>query len=217
MNKQDIASIIEEVMDQLKGKRLPKDIVPIAVSARHVHLCKSDLESLFGEGFELSKKADLSQLGQFAANETVTIAGPKGSIEKVRILGPARNLSQAEVSKTDAIKLGLNPPLRESGKIEGSSPVTLVGPKGSIYIKEGLIIAQNHIHMTPQDAEAFQVRNGEYVQIKVESDRPVIFNHVLIRVSEKYRLEMHIDTDEANAGLISGGQQGRLIKNEESL
>lgn len=215
MNEQAIQSIVEEVVSRLV-RTAPEESVPVAVSARHCHLSQSDLEALFGAGYVLTKKADLSQPGQFAANETITIVGPRGSIENVRILGPARNITQVEVSKTDSFKLGLKPPLRESGSIEGSAPVTIVGPKGSLYKKEGLIIAQAHIHMTPDDARGFGVENGEYVRIKVEGERPVSFEKVLIRISPRYKLEMHIDTDEANAGFISGGVFGRLYKREES-
>ncbi|MDF2035855.1 phosphate propanoyltransferase [Cytobacillus oceanisediminis] len=217
MNEQAIQSIVEEVVSRLKDSSVKDHSIPMAVSARHCHLSQSDLEILFGTGYQLTKKADLSQPGQFAANETITIAGPRGSLEKVRILGPARNMTQVEVSRTDSIKLGLKPPLRESGNIEGSSPVTLIGPKGSLYKKEGLIIAQAHIHMAPEDAEAFGVKNGEYVKVEAEGERPISFGNVLIRISPRYRLEMHIDTDEANAGLITGKTAGRLIRQEGSL
>lgn len=217
MNEQAIQSIVEEIVSRLKDSSGKDHSIPMAVSARHCHLSQRDLEILFGTGYQLTEKADLSQPGQFAANETITIAGPRGSLEKVRILGPARNMTQVEVSRTDSIKLGLKPPLRESGNIEGSSPVTLIGPKGSIYKKEGLIIAQAHIHMAPEDAETFGVKNGEYVKVEAEGERPISFGNVLIRISPRYRLEMHIDTDEANAGLITGKTAGRLVRQEESL
>ncbi len=214
MNQQAIQTIVEEVVQQLLKKDTKTCKIPMAVSARHCHLSQNDLEVLFGKGYELTKKADLSQPGQFAANETVMVAGPRGCIEKVRILGPARTLTQVEVSKTDSIKLGLEPPLRESGNIKDSASVTLVGPKGSIFKWEGLIIAQAHIHMTPEDAKVFGVENGEYVRIKTEGERPVSFEKVLIRISPRYKLEMHIDTDEANSGLISSSHTGELAKYE---
>ncbi|MEK3854413.1 phosphate propanoyltransferase [Cytobacillus sp. FSL H8-0458] len=217
MNEQAIQSIVEEIVSRLKNSSVKDHSIPMAVSARHCHLSQSDLEVLFGTGYQLTKKAELSQPGQFAANEIITIAGPRGSIEKVRILGPARHITQVEVSRTDSIKLGLKPPLRESGNLEGSSPVTLIGPKGSLYKKEGLIIAQAHIHMAPEDAETFGVKNGEYVKVEAAGERPISFGNVLIRISPRYRLEMHIDTDEANAGLISGKTAGRLVRQEESL
>ena len=217
MNEQAIRTVVEEVIQQLLKKGSKPNTIPLGVSARHCHLSQADLETLFGKGFELTKKADLSQPGQFAANETVVIVGPRGSIEKVRILGPARSLTQVEVSRTDAIKLGLNPPLRESGNIAGSAPITVAGPKGSIFKNEGLIIAQAHIHMHPDDAAYFGVENGEFVRIRTEGERPVLFEKVLIRVSPRYQLEMHIDTDEANGGLITSGQPGFLIKAGEPL
>lgn len=217
MNEQALQSIVEEIVSKLKDASIQDHSIPMAVSARHCHISQKDLEILFGTGYQLTKKADLSQPGQFAANETITIAGPRGSLEKVRILGPARNMTQVEVSRTDSFKLGLKPPLRESGNIEGSSPVTLIGPKGSLYKKEGLIIAQAHIHMNPEDAEGFGVKNGEYVKVEIEGERPISFEKVLIRISPRYRLEMHIDTDEANAGLIAGKTAGRLVRQEESL
>jgi putative phosphotransacetylase len=215
MNEQSIRTVVEEVIQQLLKKDFRPNTIPLAVSARHCHLSQADLETLFGKGYELTKKADLSQPGQFAANETVVIVGPRGSIEKVRILGPARSLTQVEVSRTDAVKLGLKPPVRESGNIAGSAPITLAGPKGSIFKNEGLIIAQAHIHMNPEDAAYFGVENGEYVRIRTEGERPVSFEKVLIRVSPRYQLEMHIDTDEANAGFITSGQSGFIVKDGE--
>ncbi|MCG3087162.1 phosphate propanoyltransferase [Sporosarcina cyprini] len=214
MDQQLIERIVGEVLGQLSKdvSPMPAHAVPIAVSARHVHLKPEHVEALFGKGYELTKRSDLSQPGQFASNETVVVAGPKGSIERVRILGPARSLSQVEVSFTDAMKLGVKPPLRESGDIEGSAGITLIGPNGSIYLEEGLIVAQAHIHMAPGDASRFGVQNGEYVTVEVDGIRPVSFRNVKIRVSERYRLEMHIDTDEANAGFITQGTIGRLVK-----
>jgi putative phosphotransacetylase len=208
-----IQSIVKEVVSEFQlNKENKEQSVPIGVSARHVHLSQEHVEFLFGHGYQLTPKSDLSQPSQFAANETVLLVGPKGSIERVRILGPARGATQVEVSKTDALKLGLKPPLRESGDIKDSSPVTIVGPKGSIYIPEGLILAQCHIHMTPEDAEYYGVENGEFVSVKVEGIRSVIFDRVLIRVSDKYKLEMHIDTDEGNAALAEKGSMGKILK-----
>lgn len=211
MEKTDMETIVEEVMAKLE--RRSSGGVPIGISARHCHLDRSSLHTLFGEGSELSKKADLSQPGQFAANETVTIAGPKGTIPNVRILGPLRPVSQVEVSRTDAFKLGGAPPVRLSGDIGGSAPVTLIGPKGSIYLKEGLIIAKAHIHMHPDDATFYNVTNGEEVDVKVRGEgRTLTFSEVVIRVSDKYRLDMHVDTDEANAAALHKNSEGSLIK-----
>ena len=214
MQENLVQKIVEEVLQQvLKNQPSPQHDgkIPIGVSARHVHLAQAEVEQLFGENYQLTPKFELSQPGQFAAEETVVIAGPKGSIERVRILGPARSLSQVEISWTDAMKLGVKPPLRVSGDIKGSSPVTLIGPKGSVVLNEGLIIAQAHIHMSPADSARFQVADGQSVQIKVEGIRPIILSNVIIRVSERYRLEMHIDTDEANAGLIQQGTFAEMV------
>lgn len=214
MQENLVQKIVEEVLQQVLKKQPSSQYdgkIPIGVSARHVHLAQAEVEKLFGENYQLTPKFELSQPGQFAAEETVVIAGPKGSIERVRILGPARSLSQVEVSWTDAMKLGMKPPLRISGDIKGSSPVTLIGPKGSVVLNEGLIIAQAHIHMSPADSVRFQVADGQSVQIKVEGIRPIILSNVIIRVSDRYRLEMHIDTDEANAGLIQQGALAEII------
>ncbi len=214
MNEITTRQIINQVLEQLnKSTRNCSLEVPIGVSARHCHLCEKDVETLFGKGYQLGKRKELKQPGQFAANETVSIVGQRGSIENVRILGPVRKLTQVEVSFTDSLKLGLRPPVRESGNIEGSSPVTIVGPKGSIYLKEGIILAQAHIHMPLEIARKLNIQDGEYVKVEIaESLRPIRFEKVKIRISPKYVLEMHIDTDEANAGLIQNGQLGKLIK-----
>lgn len=186
--------------------------VPVGVSARHVHLTKEHVEVLFGKGYELTKKKELMG-GQFASNETVTIVGLKlRAIENVRILGPVRKASQVEVSKTDAIKLGVRVPIRESGDIKGSAPIALVGPKGAVYLEEGCIIAMRHIHMSPRDAKAAGVKDGDIVSVKAENERGTLFNHVKIRVDDSFTLEMHIDTDEANASSIATGDSVIIIK-----
>ncbi|MEC1179912.1 phosphate propanoyltransferase [Metasolibacillus meyeri] len=215
MQENLVQKIVEEVLQQVLKNQpsLQHDHkIPVGVSARHVHLAQTEVEQLFGENYQLTPKFELSQPGQFAAEETVVIAGPKGSIERVRILGPARSLSQVEVSFTDAIKLGVTPPLRISGDVKGSSPITLIGPRGSVVLKEGLIVAKAHIHMTPADSTRLQVKDGQSVQIKLDGVRPIILSDVMIRVSERYRLEMHIDTDEANAGLIKQGTFAEIIQ-----
>ncbi|MFV0342719.1 MAG: phosphate propanoyltransferase [Anaerocolumna sp.] len=187
-------------------------VVPIGVSARHVHLTQKDVETLFGTGYELTKKKELMG-GQYASNEVVTIVGLKlRAMENVRILGPVRKASQVEISATDAIKLGMKAPIRESGDIKGSAPIAIVGPKGVIYLEEGCIIAKRHIHMSPADALAAGVKNGDVVSIQVENERGTTFNHVSIRVDESFTLEMHIDTDEANAAKISTGTTAVIVK-----
>lgn len=187
-------------------------VVPIGVSARHIHLSKNDLEILYGKGYELTKKKELMG-GQYAADECVTIVGLKlRAIENVRVLGPLRKQTQVEISATDAIKLGMKAPIRESGDIKGSAPITIVGPKGAIYLQEGCIIAKRHIHMLTTDAKAAGVTNGQIVSVKVDNERGTTFNEVTIRVDESYTLEMHIDTDEANAANISTGNSGTIIQ-----
>src|SRR5690606_17893437 len=140
-------------------------------------LSPQHVEALFGKGYELTKRSELSQPGQFAANETVVIAGPKGSISQVRVLGPSRPRTQVEISWTDAMKLGVRPPIRESGNIENSAPVTIIGPKGSLFLEEGLIIAQSHIHMSSQDAERLNVEDGEAVTVEVDGVRPIAYRN----------------------------------------
>ena len=214
-----LQSIVEEVLNQLSEKKatLEQNIVPIAVSARHVHLSEKDLAVLFGASYQLRIKKRLSQPNQFAAEETVTIAGPKGTIERVRVLGPVRKQTQVEVSITDAKKLGMDPPVRQSGNLGGSSPITIIGPKGSLYLQEGLIIAQSHIHTNSADAKKFGVEDGGYVMVRVDTVRPITFERVLVRVSPSYITEMHIDTDEANTGFIQTGQPGRIMIQQQPL
>ena len=184
----------------------------LGVSARHVHLTQEHVEVLFGPGYQLTKKKDLMG-GQFASNEQVTLVGLKlRAIENVRILGPVRKASQVEVSATDALKLGIKAPVRESGDIAGSAPIALVGPKGALYLKEGCIIAMRHIHMSPQDAMAAGVNNGDVVSVKADNERGTVFNHVKIRVDDSFTLEMHIDTDEANAAKIAQGDTVTILK-----
>ncbi|MEK3936626.1 phosphate propanoyltransferase [Sporosarcina sp. FSL W7-1349] len=220
MDRQLIEQIVADVTAQLRKTAVsvsPDSTIPVVVSARHVHLSPEHIEALFGKGYELTKRRDLSQPGQFASNDTVVIAGPNGSLERVRVLGPARKLTQAEISWTDAMKIGLRPPIRESGNIKGSASCTLIGPAGSVSLPEGLIIAQAHIHMSPRDAKNFGVINGEFVTVEVSGERPLTIDKVLIRVSDRYRLEMHIDTDEANAGFIRSGAPGRIVTERTSI
>lgn len=180
-------------------------MVPVGVSARHVHLTQADVETLFGSGYELTKKKELMG-GQFASNELVTIVGTKlRAIENVRILGPVRKFSQVEISQTDAMKLGVRAPLRDSGNIKDSAPIAIVGPKGALYLKEGCIVAKRHIHMSPKDAAAAGRKDKDVVSVSVANDRGTTFEEVLIRVDDSFTTEMHIDTDEANASNIKTG------------
>ena len=185
--------------------------IPVGVSARHIHLTQEDVEKLFGAGYQLTKKKDLMG-GQFAANEQCNIVGPKlRAIENVRILGPVRKKSQVEISATDARTLGVNAPLRQSGDTAGSSPVALVGPKGAVYLNEGCIVAARHIHMTPAEAASASLHDGDYVSVKMGNERGAVLDHVKIRVDESFSLEMHIDTDEANACQVKQGDCAAIV------
>lgn len=186
--------------------------VPVGVSGRHVHVSREALEILFGPGYELTKVRDLSQPGQFAAAETVTIVGPKRALENVRILGPARSLTQVEISRTDGFTLGVHPPVRLSGDIEGTPGITIVGPRGELHINEGLIVAARHIHMTPDDAARFGVVDGELVAVRADTARPVVFRDVVVRVRNDFALDFHIDTDEANAAFLTTGDVATVLR-----
>lgn len=214
LNNETIELITRMVMEAM-DKEQSKDynfMVPVGVSARHIHLTQEHVEVLFGKGYQLTKKKELMG-GQFASNELVTVVGLKlRAIENVRVLGPVRKKSQVEISATDAIKLGIKAPIRESGNIAGSAPIAVVGPKGVIYLEEGCIIAKRHIHMAPKDAQAAGVVDGDIVSVKVDNERGTIFNNVQIRVDDSFTLEMHIDTDEANAARIATGQTVSIIK-----
>lgn len=181
--------------------------VKVGISARHVHLTKEDKDILFGEGYELTKRNDISQIGQFACNEVVTIKTDKGSIENVRILGPCREYTQVEISKTDSFSLGLNPPVRDSGDLEGSDPMIIVGPKGHIVKPNCTIIATRHIHVDPKTEELYDLHNGERVRVFVPGEKGGTMDNVTIKCSEKAFYEMHIDTDDANAFFIKNGDE----------
>ncbi len=187
--------------------------VLVETSARHVHLSEEHITALFGEGAALTPKKDLSQPGQFACEERVTLVGPKKSIPNVIILGPARKATQVEVSLTDARTLGVSAPVRESGDIAGSGACKIVGPKGEIEIAEGVIAAKRHIHFTPKDAEEFGVKDKEIVSVKITSnDRSTVFGDVVVRVSPNFAAAMHIDTDESNAACAFGECYGEIVK-----
>ena len=189
-----------------------KKEVLVETSARHVHVTQADLETLFGAGYELTKKKDLSQPGQFACEERVQVIGSKGSFPKVSILGPVRPETQVELSASDARSIGVVAPCRESGDLEGSGSCKIVGPAGEIEIEKGVIVAKRHIHATPEDAEKYGIEDKQIVSVKVETDgRSLVFGDVIVRVSPKYALAMHIDTDESNAAFAAPGLMGEII------
>lgn len=180
--------------------------VPVGVSARHIHLSKEHIEILFGPGYELKELKPLSQPGQFAAEETVAVIGPKGKFDKVRILGPARGKTQIEISRTDTYALGIPAPVRESGNIEGTPGARIVGPAGEVELTEGVIVAARHIHFHTDDAAKWGIKDKQMLKVRVQGERPLIFEDVIARVSDQFSLDMHIDTDEANAaGVANGG------------
>ena len=187
--------------------------VLVETSARHMHVTQADLETLFGKGYELTKKKDLSQPGQFACAERVDVVGPKKTLAGVSILGPVRPETQVELSLTDARSIGVAAPIRESGDIAGSGACKLVGPCGEVELKEGVIAAKRHIHMTTADAAAMGLEDKQIVSVKIPSEgRETIFGDVVVRVSDKYALAMHIDTDESNAACAAPGMMGEIIK-----
>ncbi|MEA3506604.1 MAG: phosphate propanoyltransferase [Elusimicrobiota bacterium] len=177
------------------------------VSNRHIHISRTMLEKLFGAGYKLKKLKDLMQPGEYASTSTIEVKGPKGSLKKVRILGPVRDNTQVEISRTDSYTLGLKVPVRNSGNVSGTPGARLIGPAGSADLSSGIIVAQRHIHMTPKDALLFKVRDMQKVRVRTRPPRSVVFEDMLVRVSENYRLECHIDTDEANSCDFKSGEE----------
>ena len=216
-SEQDIKDIVAKVLAQsgLGSKCAPEgQEIPVEISARHVHLNREAMDVLFGEGYELTWKRDLSQPGQFLADERIKLVTERGQIASVGILGPLRKENQVELSLTDARTLGVKAPICLSGELDAATDVILVGPKGVVTAYGSVMIAKAHVHMTPEDAKQYGVSHGDRVSIRLGSDRPVTLNDVIIRVSTDYRLAVHIDYDEANAAHLSGGHVvGQLLKN----
>lgn len=213
---QDIAAIVKKVISEVETANTASQSneIPVGISNRHIHLNKEDLETLFGKGYELTPIKELSQPGQYACKETLTLVGPSmRSIENVRVLGPLRKSSQVEISVTDSFVLKVKPPVRESGKTQGSAPVTIIGPKGIVSLKEGCIIANRHIHMSPADAARFGVKDGDYIDVDAFSGtKRTRWFDVQIRVNDAFRLEMHVDTDDANAVGFKNGSTVTVAK-----
>lgn len=211
------AKVITEIVSKvISACQSEEALVPVGVSNRHIHLSQEHLEILFGKGYELTKLKDLSQPGQYACKEQLTLIGPSLKvIEGVRVLGPVRKESQVEISRTDSFTLKVKPPVRESGKIAGSAPVTIVGPKGLVTLKEGCILANRHIHMSLEDGKKFGVNDGDYVAVQAKGDgkRTTLYD-VQVRVSDKFALEMHLDTDDANACGIGNGCKVKIVSND---
>ena len=209
-----IAEMVRRVLSGIEpSENKDSREVPVGVSNRHIHLSREDVERLFGKGYELTPIKELSQPGQYACKETLTIIGPSlRPIENVRVLGPVRGASQVEISLTDSFTLKVKPPVRESGKIQGSAPITIIGPRGVVELKEGCIIANRHIHMSLSDGETFGVRDGDTVTVDVFGSRRTRWYDVQVRVHKDFRLEMHVDTDDANAAGIGNGAKVKIVK-----
>lgn len=210
IDKNLIGDIVSNILSRTEIKN-NKYSIPVGISNRHVHVDEDDLQCLFGSGYKLTVKNKVKQPGQYAANETVTIAGPKGSFQKVRILGPVRKYSQIEISRTDAFNLGIKPPVRNSGELEDSESLSVIGPKGILVFKNRVICAKRHIHMVSDEADEYGVYDGEFVNVEAPGEKGLIFKDVLIRVSNKSALEFHLDTDEANAAELKNNQFVRII------
>lgn len=217
-DEKTVSDIVRRVLETYRiGSQESKNddgLVPVGVSNRHIHLTQEHLDILFGKGYQLTKLKDLSQPGQFACKEQLTLIGPSlKAIEGVRVLGPLRSKSQVEISRTDSFLLKVKPPVRESGNIEGSAPITIVGPKGIVTLKEGCIIANRHIHMSIEDGERFGCKDGDYVTVETKGDgkRTTLYD-VQIRVNKNFVLEMHLDTDDANACGIGNGSRVKIVK-----
>lgn len=207
-----LASVFQRLAKEGLLGRTKETPVGIGVSNRHVHLNREGMDALFGLGSELTRRKNLGQPGQYAADETVTLRGPKGEISKVRVLGPLRPKSQVEIAVSDSFRLGVSVPVRESGQLEGTPGIELVGPMGSVQLEKGLIVAARHIHMTPADAAVYGVRDKDVVSAQIDGPRGAVLNNVLIRVTENSALEMHIDVEEANCVGAGNGTPAKIIK-----
>lgn len=228
MNQKDIEKIVGEVVGSFLSKGIvqqtktdkqkvspdvAKGLMPIGISARHCHLSQQDLETLFGKGRQLTPMKNLLQKGEYAAEESVTLIGPRmRAIEKVRILGPVRNKTQVEVSLTDAIQLGIRPPVKPSGEHDGTGGILIVGPVGFVKLESGVIRANRHIHISSADAEALSLKDNDYVMVKINAERPLVYSEVQVRVKENFIAEMHLDTDDANASGVRHGDLAQILK-----
>lgn len=216
LNASTIEAIVKKIVSEMDTPAAVADdlTIPVGISNRHIHLSREDLDTLFGAGYELTPIKDLSQPGQYACKELLTIIGPSmRPIENVRVLGPIRKESQVEISVTDSFVLKVKPPVRESGSLAGSAPITIIGPKGIVTLKQGCIIANRHIHMSPADGARFGVKDGDYITVDAFSGtKRTRWFDVQVRVSDKFCLEMHVDTDDANAVGFKNGSTVTMVK-----
>ena len=211
MDRAEVQRLVTERIVKTAYEKTGKRFVPAAGSNRHIHVSAQDLEALFGRGYALKPERALSQPGQFAASETVSIAGPKGRIDQIRVLGPARGKTQVEILTTDAFRLGISPVVRLSGDIEGTPGATIIGPAGSIELSSGVIIAMRHVHISPEQAAWLGLQNGDLVSIRKDGVRALVFEAVPVRCGEGHNLELHLDLEEANAGSIKNGELLEIV------
>lgn len=212
---EEITRLVIKEVHALKDKEDMQGYIPLSVSARHIHLEQAHVDRLFGQGYQLTHFKDISQPGQYACEEKLTIKGPRDSIENVRVLGPLRNRTQIEVAASDGRALGIKPPVRSSGDLNGAAAITLIGPKGTIHLNEACIVADRHIHMHPDDAKQFKVVDKQKVSVCVEGPRGGVMGEVTIRMNERYVLDMHIDTDDANAFSLNETKSVKLLCHDQ--
>lgn len=211
MDKSAVQRSVQLAVSESLFQKTGRIFVPVASSARHVHLCRADVERLFGAGYRLQRLKDLSQPGQFACKEQVTVVGPRGQLERVRVLGPERKATQVEVSLTDTFGLGIKAPVRMSGKTQGTPGCKLVGPAGSIELSEGVIVAARHLHLSAVQAARFGLRDGQPVRLRAEGERATVLENVIVRAGDGHDMEVHIDTDEANAIAMAGSTMMEIL------
>ena len=211
MDKGAVQRSVQLAVSESLFRKTGRIFVPVASSARHVHLCRADVERLFGAGYRLQRLKDLSQPGQFACKEQVTVVGPRGQLERVRVLGPERKATQVEVSLTDTFGLGIKAPVRMSGKTQGTPGCKLVGPAGSIELSEGVIVAARHLHLSAAQAALFGLKDGQTVRLRAEGERATVLENVIVRAGDGHDMEVHIDTDEANAIAMAGSTMMEIL------
>lgn len=212
LDQNELMNIVRTEVILAVGKALGKRFIPAAVSNRHVHLCRADIDKLFGVGYELTPLKPLSQPGQYAAKETITLEGPKGSVSGIRVLGPARPETQIEISVTDSFKLGIKPVVRMSGKLDGSPGGVLTTPQGRAEINKGVVVSARHIHLSARQAEALQLTDGQVVGLRSTGERSIVLENVLVRSGEGHHFEVHLDMDEANAAMIGNGDLLEIVE-----
>ena len=210
--RQFVKVISKAIVQEIQKIQREGQYAPIGISARHVHLSKKDVERLFGPGYKLTPLKSLSQPGQFAAHEVVELRGPKGTLEKVRILGPEREKSQVELALSDGRKLGISPPVRASGDLANTPGMVVRGPRGEVVLQEGVIVAERHIHLSPEEAAGFNLKEGDRIRVFIEGKKGGVIEQITVRVNPNYKLDLHLDTDDANAFLLVQGQVVRFEK-----